>query len=70
MKAARARVVKGRIVTRAKFPEGARLTVVMREDPPIDLTSDEEEAMLRGIASIEAGKGIPLDEFRAILRRL
>ena len=43
----------------------------MREDEPtIDLTLDEEEAMLRGIASIEAGKGIPLDQFRAILRRL
>jgi hypothetical protein len=71
MKAARAKVVKGRIVTRAKFPEGAELTVVLREKaPPIDLTPDEEEAMLRGIASIKAGRGIPLDEFRAILRRL
>jgi hypothetical protein len=71
MKAARAKVVKGKIVTRAKFPEGAELTVVMREkQPPIDLTKDEEDAMLKGIASIKAGKGIPLDEFRAILRRL
>jgi hypothetical protein len=71
MKAARARVVRGRIVTRAKFPEGAELTVVLREkEPPIDLTSDEEEAMLHGIASIRSGKGIPLEEVRAILRRL
>jgi len=71
MKAARAKVVKGKIVTRAKFPEGAELTVVMRDNsPPIDLTADEEEAMLRGIASIKAGRGIPLDELRAILRRL
>jgi len=63
--------VKGRIVTRAKFPEGARLTVVMHEkQPPIELAPDEEEAMLRGIASIKAGKGVPLAEFRAILRRL
>lgn len=71
MKAARAKVVNGRIVTRAKFPEGAELTVVMREPAqPIDLTPDEEEAMLRGIASIKAGKGVPLGELRAILRRL
>ena len=71
MKAARARVVKGKIVTRAKFPEGAQLTVVMREkEPPVDLTPDEEDAMLRGIASIRAGKGIPLDRVRSILRRL
>ena len=64
-------VVRGKIVTRARFPEGAELTVVMREKaPPVDLTPDEEEAMLRGIASIKAGRGIPLDEFRAILRRL
>lgn len=71
MKAARAKVVKGKIVTRAKFPEGADLTIVMREKrPPIDLAPDEEEAMLRGIESIKAGKGIPLDQFRAVLRRL
>jgi hypothetical protein len=71
MKAARAKVVKGKIVTRARFPEGADLTIVMREKrPPVTLTEEEEDAMLRGIASIKAGKGIPLDEFRAILRRL
>ena len=71
MKTARAKVVKGKIVTRARFPEGAELTVVMREkEPSIDLTPDEEEAMLRGITSIRAGKGLSLDEFRIILRRL
>jgi hypothetical protein len=71
VKAARAKVVRGRIVTRAKFPEGAELTVVMREKaPPIDLTPDEEDAMLRGLASIKSGRGIPLGEIRAILRRL
>ncbi len=71
MKSARARVVKGRIVTRAKFPEGAELTVVLREPmPPIDLTREQEDALLRGIASIRAGKGISLARFRALLRRL
>ena len=71
MKAARARVVKGKIVTRAKFPEGTALTIVVRDEkPPIELTREEETAMLRGIASIKAGRGIPLDQFRAILRRI
>jgi hypothetical protein len=58
-------------VTRAKFPEGAQLTVVMRDEaPPVEFTTDEEEAMLKGIASIKAGKGVPLAEVRALLRRL
>jgi hypothetical protein len=71
MKAARAKVVKGKIVTRATFPEGAELTVVLREKhPPIELSAEEEEAMLRGVASIKVGTGIPLEELRAILRRL
>lgn len=71
MKAARAKVVKGKIVTRARFPEGAELTVVMREkQPPIDLAPEEEEAMLRGLESIRAGNGMPLHQFRTILRRL
>lgn len=71
MKAARAKIVKGKIVTRARFPEGASLTILMDDDrPPVDLAPDDEEAMLRGIASIRAGKGVPLDELRALLRRL
>lgn len=71
MKAVRARVVRGRIVTRAKFPEGARLTIAMREEePPVDLAPEDEKAMLRGIASIKAGQGVAFEEFRAILRRL
>lgn len=71
MKAARARVVKGKIVTRARFPEGAELTIVMREkEPPIELTREEEEAIARGIESIRSGKGIGLREFRALLRHL
>jgi hypothetical protein len=70
VKAARARVVKGKIVTRAKFPEGARLTILMDDErPPIELEPEDEDGMLRGIEAIKAGKGVPLDEFRAILRR-
>ena len=71
MKAIRAKVVKGKIVTRAKLPEDSELTVVMRDArPPVELTQEEEAAMLRGIALIRAGRGIPFHEFRAILHRL
>jgi hypothetical protein len=71
MKAARAKVVKGKIVTRARFPEGAELTVVLREkQPPVELAAEDEEAMLRGLESVKAGKGTPLHQLRAILRRL
>ena len=71
MKSARARVVKGKIVTRARFPEGAKLTILMDDErSPIDLSSDDEAAMLRGLASIKAGTGLALDRFRALLRRL
>jgi len=44
--------------------------VLRQKGRSIDLSPDEEDAMLRGIASIKAGKGLPLDNFRAILRRL
>jgi hypothetical protein len=71
MKAARAKVVHGKIVTRARFPEGAELTVVMREKhPPIELSPEDEEAMLRSLESIKAGKGTPLAQVCAILRKL
>ena len=70
MKSARAKVVKGAIVTRTKFPEGARLTILMDDDSPaVDLSPEDEAAMLKGLASIKAGKGITLDAFRARRRR-
>jgi len=71
MKAARAKVVKGRIVTRARFPEGAKLVLVEQQDQtPVVLSPDDEEAILRGLATIRAGRGISLEQFRAVLRRL
>jgi hypothetical protein len=71
MKAARAKVVNGKIVTRMRFPEGAKLTILMDDDrPPVALSPDDESAMLRGVASIKAGKGVGLEEVRAILKRL
>jgi len=70
MKAARARIVRGKIVTRARFPEGAKLTILMDDErPPIPVSAADEAAIAKGGAEIEAGKGLPLDEFLARLRR-
>lgn len=70
MKVARARIVSGKIVTRAKFPEGARLTLLMDDErPPVSVSSGDESAITQGIAQIDAGRDIPLEEFLAKLRR-
>ena len=68
VKSARAKIVKGKIVTRARVPE--RAEVRREREAPVELTREEEDAMLEGIASIKAGKGISLARFRALLQRL
>ena len=69
MRLASARVVKGSIVTRARFPEGTRLTLVPHDDgPPVSLDPDEEAGVLKGIAEIAAGRGIPVRTVRRKLR--
>lgn len=68
---ASARVVHGKIVTRAKFPEGTKLILqVAGPAPAVALTAEDETAIDLAIASVRAGKGISLEKFRAILRRL
>ncbi|MGE0867535.1 MAG: hypothetical protein AB7P03_03165 [Kofleriaceae bacterium] len=71
MRSARAKVVNGKVVTRAKFPEGTKLLLVVDEpSPEIELDKEDERAIARARASIRAGKGIPLGKFLAVLRRL
>lgn len=70
MKIAQGRVVRGSVVTRSKFPEGARVTLVEHDDrTPVGLDPDEEAAILKGIEEIEAGRGIPVMRLRSKLRR-
>lgn len=70
MKTAQAKVVRGTIVTRSKFREGARLTLVEHDDrTPLIIDPDDEAAILKGISEIEAGRGIPVARVRAKLRR-
>jgi hypothetical protein len=70
MKTARAKVVKGKIITRTKFPEGARLTILMDDTrPPVRVDAEDRDAILKGSAEIKAGRGIPLDKFLDTHRR-
>jgi hypothetical protein len=70
MRVAQGRVVRGAVRTRARFPEGARLTLIQHDDrAPIQLDPDEEAGVREGIAEIESGKGIPTSRLRHRLRR-
>jgi len=71
MRTARAKVVKGKIVTRAKFPEGTKLFLVVdKPQPEIELDDDDEKAFDEAMVAVRRGKTIPLETFRAILHRL
>jgi len=71
-KIATGKVVNGKIVTRAKFPEGTKLRIEEQiPDEELDLELDEEDiaAIDRALESIRQGKGIPLEVVRARIRR-
>lgn len=71
MRTARAKVVNGKIVTRAKFPDGTKLFLMVDQpQPPIELDEGDEKAFDEAVAEVRQGKGIPLETFRAILHRL
>ena len=71
MRTARAKVVKGKIVTRAKFPEGTKLFLVVdKPQPQIELDDDDEKAFDEAMVAARRGKAISLETFRAILHRL
>lgn len=38
--------------------------------PPIELTAEDERAIDQALASVRAGKGVSLETFRKILRRV
>jgi hypothetical protein len=70
MRAVTAKVIKGKVVTRAKLPEGARLTVFVHEaDADVELDADDEAAIGVAMTEIRAGKYVTGAELRAFLRR-
>ena len=70
MRTVSAKVVRGKVVTRAKLPEGAKLTVFVHEpDAVIELDSEDAAAIARGSEEIRAGKFATATDLRAFLRR-
>lgn len=70
MRTVRGKVVRGKVVTRAKLPEGAKLTVFVHEpDAVIELDSKDEAAIARGTEEIRAGNFATAADLRARLRR-
>ncbi len=62
MRTARAKVIKGKVVTRAKFPEGTKLLIVVDEpQPEVELDDEDVEAIRRARASIRAGRKVSMD---------
>ena len=62
MRTARAKVVNGKVVTKARFPEGTKLLLVIDEpQPEIELAEDDVAAIRRARASLRAGRKIPMD---------
>jgi hypothetical protein len=70
MPAVSGRVVKGKVVTRARLREGARVVVLVEDrGPPVDLDPDEEAGVLKGIQEFKDGKSMPISRLRTKLRR-
>jgi uncharacterized 2Fe-2S/4Fe-4S cluster protein (DUF4445 family) len=68
MRTARATVIKGKLVTRAKFPEGTKLLLVVDEpQPDVELDDEDVAAIRRARASIRAGRKISMDQLRKLL---
>lgn len=68
MRTARAKVIKGKVVTRAKFPEGTKLLLIVEEpQPEVELDDEDVEAIRRARASIRAGRKIPADQLLKLL---
>lgn len=70
MRTISAKVLKGRVVTRAKLPEGAKLTVFVHEpEARTELDAEDEAAIADGVAEVRAGSYASVTELRAFLRR-
>lgn len=71
MRTARAKVVNGKIVTRARFPDGTKLLLVPIEpQPEIEFDEEDRAALDEAIEAARKGQLIPLDAVRVWLRKL
>jgi predicted sugar kinase len=68
MRSARAKVVDGKIVTRAKFPDGTKLVLLVDDsEPVVELDEEDEAAIKRARASIRAGRTISMDRLMKLI---
>lgn len=68
MRTARAKVVNGKVVTKAKLPEGTKLLLVIDEpQPAVELDDEDVAAIRRARASIRAGRKIPMERLWKLL---
>ena len=68
MRTARAKVVNGKVVTRAKFPDGTRLLIAVDEpEPEIELVDEDVPAIRQARTSIRAGRKISIDRLMKLL---
>jgi hypothetical protein len=65
-----AKVLKGKVVTKARLPEGARLTLFVHEpDAAIELDHEDVSAITTAIMDIRAGRSASASDLRKFLRR-
>jgi hypothetical protein len=69
MRTVGAKVLKGKVVTRAKLPEGAKLTVFVHEPVDVELDEEDEAAITSGVAEIRGGRYSSANDVRSFLRR-
>lgn len=71
MRAVAAKVIKGKVVTRAKLPEGAQITVLVHEGEQEEVEIDAEDEAAIGVAmkELQGGQYATGAELRAFLRR-
>jgi hypothetical protein len=69
MRTLSAKVRNGKVVTRARLPEGARLTLFVHEPIDVELDDEDEAAIAEGLAEIRAGRFVSANELREYLRR-
>jgi uncharacterized 2Fe-2S/4Fe-4S cluster protein (DUF4445 family) len=68
MRTACAKVVNGKVMTKAKLPEGTKLLLVVDEpQPEIELDDEDVAAIRRARASIRAGRRISMDRLMKLL---
>jgi hypothetical protein len=63
--------VKGAVVSRARFPKGARVHIIAEDDrPPVVLDPVGAAGMLKGLQEFAQGRGSSVARLRAKLRRI